>query len=68
MSAGSVAVARLESIQARGGATPTPALQSIQVRPVSVKIAKEILVGNHYLHSWPGGTQMTFGCSWDSVY
>ena len=61
MSAGSVAAARPESIQAGGGATPTPALQSIQVRPVSVKIAKGILVGNHYLHSMPGGTQMTFG-------
>ena len=61
MSAGGVAAARPESIQAGGGAIPTPALQSIQVRPVSVRIAKEILVGNHYLHSMPGGTQMTFG-------
>ena len=61
MSAGSVAAARPESIQAGGGAIPTPALQSIQVRPVSVKIAKEIIVRNHYLHSLPGGTQMTFG-------
>ena len=61
MSAGGVAAARPANRRARGGATPTPALQSIQVRPVSVKIAKGILVGNHYLHSMPGGTQMTFG-------
>ena len=61
MSAGSVAVARPATQRAGGGAIPTPALQSIQVRPVSGKIAKGILVGNHYLHSMPGGTQMTFG-------
>ena len=61
MSAGSVAAARPGFLQAGGGAIPTPALQSIQVRPVSVKIAKEILVGNHYLHSMPGGTRLAFG-------
>ena len=61
MSAGSVAAARPESIQAGGGAIPTPALQSIQVRPVSVKIAKEIIVRNHYLHTMPGGTKLAFG-------
>ena len=61
MSAGSVAVARPESIRAGGGASPTPALQSIQVRPVSVKIAKEIIVSNHYLHTMPGGTKLAFG-------
>ena len=61
MSAGSVAVARPESIQARGGAIPTPALQSLTVRPISHRAAKELLVRNHYLHTMPGGTQMTFG-------
>ena len=61
MSAGSVAAARPESIQAGGGAIPTPALQSIQVRPVSFKIAKEIIVRNHYLHTMPGGTKLAFG-------
>ena len=61
MSAGGVAAARPANQRAGGGAIPTPALQSIQVRPVPVKIAKEIIVGNHYLHSLPGGTQMAFG-------
>ena len=61
MSAGGVAAARPESIQAGGGAIPTPALQSIQVRPVSVKIAKGIIVRNHYLHTMPGGTKLAFG-------
>ncbi len=61
MSAGSVAAARPGFLQAGGGAIPTPALQSIQVRPVSVKIAKEIIVRNHYLHTMPGGTKLAFG-------
>ena len=61
ISAGGVAEARPATQRAGGGAIPTPALQSIQVRPVSVKIAKEIILRNHYLHSLPGGTQMTFG-------
>ena len=40
MSAGSVAAARPESIQAGGGAIPTPALQSLAVRPISHGAAK----------------------------
>ena len=61
MSAGSVAVARPESIQAGGGASPTPALQSLTVRPISHRAAKELLVRNHYLHTMPGGTRLAFG-------
>ena len=61
MSAGSVAVARPESIRAGGGATPTPALQSLAVRPISHGAAKGLLVRNHYLHTMPGGTRLAFG-------
>ena len=61
MSAGSVAAARPESIQAGGGAIPTPALQSLTVRPISHRAAKELLVRNHYLHTMPGGTKLAFG-------
>ena len=61
MSAGSVAVAQPESIRARGGAIPTPALQSLTVRPISHRAAKELLVRNHYLHTMPGGTRLAFG-------
>lgn len=61
MSAGGVTEAWSATQRAGGGATPTPALQSIQVRPVSVKIAKEIIVRNHYLHTMPGGTKLAFG-------
>ena len=61
MSAGSVAVARPESIRAGGGASPTPALHSLTVRPISHRAAKGLLVRNHYLHTMPGGTKLAFG-------
>ena len=60
-SAGSVTAARSAIQRAGGGASPTPALQSLQVRPVPVSVAKGLLVREHYLHSMPGGTQMAFG-------
>ena len=60
-SAGSVAGARPASQRARGGASPTPALQSIRIRPVPVRVAKVLLVREHYLHSFPGGTQLAIG-------
>jgi hypothetical protein len=59
--AGSVAAARLAHPQARGGATPTPALQQIQVQPVPVVIARRLIEREHYLHSLPGGTCLAFG-------
>ena len=46
---------------AGSGSTPRAALQSLWVSPVPVKIAKELIVRNHYLHSLPGGTHITFG-------
>jgi len=61
MSAGSVSAARPESIQAGGGAIPTPALQSLTVKPITHRPAKDLLVRNHYLHTMPGGTKLAFG-------
>jgi hypothetical protein len=61
MSAGSVTAARAESLQAGGGATPTPALQSLVVRPISFVLARRLLEREHYLHSYPGGTKLAFG-------
>ena len=61
MSAGSVTAARPESIRARGGASPTPALQSLVVRPVAYNAARDLLARNHYLHTMPGGTKLAFG-------
>ena len=61
MSAGSVVVAQSASQRAGGGANPTSALHSLCVQPVPFAVAKELLVREHYLHSFPGGTQLTFG-------
>jgi hypothetical protein len=60
-SAGNVAGARPADLRAGGGATPTSALQSLQVRPIPLAVAKELIVWEHYLHSLPGGTQLAFG-------
>jgi hypothetical protein len=43
------------------GSTPSPALHSIEVRPIPTNVTKELLVSKHYLHSWPGGTKLAFG-------
>jgi hypothetical protein len=61
MSAGGVAAARPEDHRAGGGATPTPALQQLQVKPVPVILAKKLVERHHYLHSLPGGTRLAFG-------
>ena len=60
MSAGSVVAARPAYQRAGGGAEPTPALQSLAVRPIPHKAAKALLV-RHYLHTMPGGTRLAFG-------
>lgn len=61
MSAGGVIVAQPASQQAGGGATPTPALQSFIVKPIPFIVAKPLLVLEHYLHSFPGGTKLAYG-------
>ena len=59
--AGGVAAARPEDQRAGGGATPTSALQSLMVRAIPLAMAKELLVREHYLQSFPGGTHLTLG-------
>jgi hypothetical protein len=61
MSAGSVAAARPADRRAGGGVTPTPALHSLQVRPIPILLARRLLEREHYLHSLPGGTKLAFG-------
>ena len=61
MSASGVAAARPEDQRAGGGATPTLALQSLIVSPIPLAMAKELLVREHYLHSFPGGTHLALG-------
>ena len=59
--AGSAVAARPGNRRARGGANPTSALHSLRVTPVPFRIAKALLVREHYLHSMPGGTTLAFG-------
>jgi hypothetical protein len=47
--------------EAGSGSIPRTALQSIIVRPIPAVAAKKILVKNHYLHSFPGCTELCFG-------
>ena len=46
---------------ARAGSTPSAVLQSLMVRPIPLAMAKELLVREHYLRSFPGGTHLAFG-------
>lgn len=59
--AGSVVVGTAPYQEASGGSIPTPALQSIQVQPLPALVARKVIVKEHYLHSWAGGTKLTFG-------
>jgi hypothetical protein len=59
--AGSVAAAQPEFRQAGGGAIPILALQKLMVKPMPFFIAKQLVVREHYLHSFPGGTKLAFG-------
>jgi hypothetical protein len=61
MSAAGVTASTLP-VQGRGaGSSPSAALQDIHVEPVPLRVAKAIVEENHYLHSLPGGTKLTFG-------
>ena len=40
---------------------PDPALQQIGVRPIPSLVARRMVEREHYLHSLPAGTQLTFG-------
>lgn len=61
MSAGSVMVGTASVHEGRAGSIPSPALQSIMVKPIPLVAAKNIIVKNHYLHSLPGCTKLCFG-------
>jgi len=61
MSAASVIGSTTFHQDERRGSNPTAALHSIQIKPVPMLIAKQVIEKNHYLHSLPGGTKLTFG-------
>ena len=48
-------------LEAGPGASPRAALQQLRVGAMPIHIAKDVLTGNHYLHSLPGGTSLAFG-------
>ena len=50
----------------RPGSSPRTALHLLRVQPVPIRVAKTMIVHNHYLHSLPGGTQLAFGVFLDS--
>ena len=65
-SAGGVSEARLEVLQAGGGATPTSALinctpKDINVSPIPHQLAKTLCEHEHYLGTFPGGSVMSLG-------
>ena len=41
-------------------------VMSLNIVPISQVDAKEILIPNHYLHSFPGGTKLSFGVYLDA--
>jgi hypothetical protein len=41
-------------------------VMSLNITPISQIDAKEILIPNHYLHSFPGGTKLSFGVYLDA--
>lgn len=49
------------SISNTYASTDGPSVNEIEVLPVAVPIAKNLLVQHHYLHSFPGGTQICLG-------
>jgi hypothetical protein len=50
------------SVQGAGaGPSPSAALHALRLIPISHVEAKGLLVRNHYLHSLPGGTKLSFG-------
>ena len=69
MSAGSVAAARSAHQQARGGASPTPALQlpstfaprDLKILPIAPVVARHLCELHHYLRTYPGGALLNFG-------
>jgi hypothetical protein len=42
-------------------------VRNLQVTPIPQSDAKNLLVSNHYLHSFPGGTKLNFGIFYQSI-
>jgi hypothetical protein len=52
----------MASLQGAGaGSYPSAALHNLKVTPIPLVMAKNLVETNHYLHSLPGGTMLSFG-------
>ena len=60
-SAAGVGASTASGLGAGPGASPRAALHDLQIRPIPHRLAKQLLVREHYLHSMPGGTMLSFG-------
>jgi len=47
--------------ESNAGLTPSAALHELRLQPISLVAAKHIIIRNHYLHSFPGGTKLHIG-------
>ena len=61
MGVGGVMVGTASFLEAGAGSNPSPTLQRLLVSPIPSRVAKQLLIPNHYLHSMPGGTQLCLG-------
>ena len=59
--AASVMVSTASIQEAGAGSILSAALHLLRVRPLPIRVAKALLVREHYLHSLPGGTCLAFG-------
>ena len=60
-SAVSVGASTVRYLRTGPGASPRAALHDLRVGPIPHRMAKQVLVRWHYLHSMPGGTLLSFG-------
>ena len=61
MSAASVRASTASDQEVGPGSTPRAALHSLNVQPIPLLAARKLIERNHYFHSLPGGTHLTFG-------
>jgi len=59
--AGGVMGSTIPSQGSRAGSNPSTALHDLRLIPISRVDAKTLIVRNHYSHTLPGGTKMSFG-------
>ena len=57
----------MESIREEGtNVNVIPTLRSLRIKPIPFILARSLINRNHYLHSFPGGTKLSFGIFYQS--